>query len=169
MTTIASTKTFDRVRKLLAKAEGTTNEHERETFMTAARGLMAKYGIDQARLGYLQSGREKPELRAVAVPDPWSKEQATLLHGVANALRCRAVTMRVPGHKDGTVELIGFAYDLERVELLYPSLLLQMLSGMHQQRAPQGEPKTLYRRSWMFGFITEAVAKLEEARKARRR
>ncbi|MER6514785.1 DUF2786 domain-containing protein [Nonomuraea sp. NPDC001636] len=165
MTTEASKRTFNRIRKALAKAEGTTNEHERETFMAAARALMAKYGIDQARLGYLSSGREKPQLREIACPHPWSKEQAVLLHNVANALRCRTVTMRVPGLKDATVEMVGFAYDLDRVELLYPSLLLQMLDGMAQQRIPQGESKTVYLRSWMFGFITEATAKLEAAEK----
>ncbi|MET7334289.1 DUF2786 domain-containing protein [Nonomuraea sp. NPDC005650] len=165
MTTTASAKKFDRIRKLLAKAEGTTNEHERQAFMEAAQGLIAKYGIDQARLGYLASGREKPELRSIAVLDPWSKEQAALLHGIANALRCRAVVRRMPRSKDGTVELVGFAYDLERVELLYPSLLLQMLGGMRQQHVPSGESTTIYRRSWMFGFITEAVAKLEAAEK----
>ncbi|MEV3986586.1 DUF2786 domain-containing protein [Nonomuraea sp. NPDC049758] len=165
MTTEASKKTFNRIRKLLTKAEGTTNEHERETFMAAARGLMAKYGIDQARLGYLSSGREKPQLREVACPDPYSKEQTVLLHNVAKALRCRSVTMRVPRSKDATVELVGFAYDLDRLELLYPSLLLQMLGGMAQQRIPQGESKTVYLRSWAFGFIVEATAKLEAAEK----
>lgn len=162
--TAASKRTFDRVRKLLAKAEGTTNEHERETFMKAARGLMAKYGIEQSKLGHL-SGRQKPELRSIEVLAPHSDEQAMLAVGVAEALRCRAVLMRVRGSKDGTVEIIGFAYDQDRIELLYPSLLLQMLGGVERQSVPRGESKLIYRRSWLLGFITEAVEKLKAAEK----
>ncbi|MEU4511693.1 DUF2786 domain-containing protein [Nonomuraea wenchangensis] len=161
-------KILTRIRGLLAKAEGTDNEHERKAFMEAAQAQMAKYGIDRARLAYLRPGREKPELRSVAVADPWMREQAALVGGVAEALRCRAVWMRAPRAKKSTVDLLGFAPDLERAELLYTSLMLQMFRALNRHAIPFGHTSTkakrdAYRRSWMLGFINEAVNLIKAA------
>ncbi|MFG2076902.1 DUF2786 domain-containing protein [Nonomuraea maritima] len=161
-------KILTRIRGLLAKAEGTDNEHERKTFMAAAESQMAKYGIDRARLAYLRPGREKPELRSVEVADPWMREQATLVHGVAEALRCRAVWMRAPRAKKSTMDLLGFAPDLERAELLYTSLMLQMFRALNRQGVPFGHTSTkakrdAYSRSFLHGFISEALNRIRAA------
>jgi hypothetical protein len=164
-------KILTRIRALLAKAEGTDNEHERKAFMEAAQAQMAKYGIERARLGYLHPRREKPELRAVTVTDPWLKEQAALVYGVAEALRCRAVLNHAPRSKSGTVELLGFASDLERAELLYTSLMLQMFRALNRQAIPFGHTGTnakrnAYRRSFLYGFLTEAINLIKAAEQA---
>lgn len=164
-------KILTRIRALLAKAEGTDNEHERKTFMAAAQSQMAKYGIDRARVAYLHPGREKPELRSITVDDPWLKEQAALVFGVVEALRCRAVFKHAPRSKTATVELLGFASDLERAELLYTSLMLQMFRALNRQGIPFGHTSTnasrnAYRRSFLYGFLTEAINLIEAAEQA---
>ena len=152
-------RTLERVRKLLAKAEGTDNEHERATFMAAAGALMAKYGIEQATLG-AGSARQVPGDRVVTVPGPWAGEKARLVYLVAQAVRCRPVLI---GRADGgqRVHLFGFRSDLERADLLATSLLLQMASGL--LRLSPHDHVRAYRRSWLLGFTDEVYRLLAAA------
>ncbi|MFI7455120.1 DUF2786 domain-containing protein [Nonomuraea sp. NPDC049714] len=153
-------RTLERVRKLLAKAERTDNEHERAAFMAAASALMAKYGIDSLDP---ERPRQAPGDRIVTVPGPWAKEKARLVSLVAQALRCRPLLI---GGADGghRVHVFGFAADLERADLLATSLLLQMASGLARVRPP-GEVTAVraYRRSWLLGFTDEVYRLLREA------
>ncbi|WP_219464606.1 DUF2786 domain-containing protein [Nonomuraea rhizosphaerae] len=153
-----SERTLERVRKLLAKAERTDNEHERATFMAAAASLMAKYGIDS--LGPAEV-RQRPGDRIVTLPDPWAREKARLVSLVAQAVRCRPLLI---GRGDGgqRVHVFGFAADLDRADLLATSLLLQMASGLARVRPPGGAVRA-YRRSWMLGFTDEVYRLLSRA------
>ncbi|MEU4574981.1 DUF2786 domain-containing protein [Nonomuraea sp. ATR24] len=153
-------RTLERVRKLLAKAERTDNEHERATFMAAATALMAKYGIDALDP---EQPRRRPGDRIVTLPGPWAREKARLVSLVAQALRCRPLLI---GRGDGghRVHVFGFAADLERAELLATSLLLQMASGLARVRLPDGvDAVRAYRRSWLLGFTDEVYRLLSEA------
>jgi hypothetical protein len=145
-------RTLERVRKLLAKAERTDNEHERATFMAAASSLMAKYGIDALPPA---GTRQTPGDRIVTLPNPWAREKARLVSLVAQAVRCRPLMI---GRGDGgqRVHVFGFAADLERADVLATSLLLQMASGLARVRPP-GEVTSVraYRRSWLLGFTDE--------------
>jgi uncharacterized protein DUF2786 len=145
-------RTLERVRKLLAKAERTDNEHERATFMAAASALMAKYGIDSLPPA---GTRQTPGDRVVTLPGPWAREKARLVSLVAQAVRCRPLLI---GRGDGgqRVHVFGFAADLERADLLATSLLLQMASGLARVRLP-GDVTAVraYRRSWLLGFTDE--------------
>jgi hypothetical protein len=153
-----SERTLARVRKLLAKAERTDNEHERATFMAAAASLMAKYGIDSLEPG---PARQQPANRIVTLPDPWAREKARLVSLVAQAVRCRPLLI---GRGDGgqRVHVFGFAADLERADLLATSLLLQMASGLARVRPPSDAVRA-YRRSWMLGFTDEVYRLLRDA------
>ncbi|MGN9842813.1 DUF2786 domain-containing protein [Nonomuraea sp. H19] len=153
-------RTLDRVRKLLAKAERTDNEHERATFMAAASALMAKYGIDALPPA---GTRQTPGDRVVTLPNPWAREKARLVSLVAQALRCRPLLI---GRGDGgqRVHVFGFAADLERADLLATSLLLQMASGLARVRVPADVAAVrAYRRSWLLGFTDEVYRLLCEA------
>jgi hypothetical protein len=153
-------RTLERVRKLLAKAEGTDNEHERATFMAAASALMAKYGIES--LGP-SAERWAPGDRIVTLPKPWAREKARLVSLVAQAVRCRPLLI---GHGDGgqRVHVFGFADDLERADVLATSLLLQMATGLARVRPPADAPAVrAYRRSWLLGFTDEVYRLLREA------
>ncbi|MFI7129905.1 DUF2786 domain-containing protein [Nonomuraea sp. NPDC050153] len=145
-------RTLERVRKLLAKAERTDNEHERATFMAAASALMAKHGIDSLPPA---GTRQTPGDRVVTLPNPWAREKARLVSLVAQAVRCRPLLI---GRGDGgqRVHVFGFAADLERADLLATSLLLQMAGGLARVRVPDGVTAVrAYRRSWLLGFTDE--------------
>ena len=117
---------LDRVRKLLAKAEdeGCT-PHEAEALTAKAAELMARYGIDRALLGAVRPDTDRPADRVFELDNPWAGVKAHLLAGLASALRCQCILVnrREPGSR---VHVFGYLSDLERADILFTSLLVQM-------------------------------------------
>jgi hypothetical protein len=155
---------LDRVRKLLAKAEaeGVTVE-EAEAFTAKAAELMARYGIDRALLAAARPQTDRPGNRMIDVPNPWSQVKAQLLSGLASAVRCSCV--QVPtGGPGARIHVFGYASDLERAEILYTSLLLQMAHGLITVRVPAtARSVRAYRRSWLLGYTSAVVARVRAA------
>ena len=158
------TKTLERVRNLLAKAEGTDNEHERDTFMKAAAALMAKYGIEQAMVETAQQERVTPidKRFVVEAGGGWAQRRGELIYHVAEALRCKCIMDR---SRDGSwvVHVFGYAADVERAEMLFTSLLLQMASALNRLQVPYYErsPRA-YRNSFLLGYINQVRKMLRE-------
>jgi hypothetical protein len=99
--------------------------------------------------------------RMVTVPAPYARDKADLLAGVAGTLRCRSVRWRAD---DGfATHLFGFASDLERVEVLFTSLLVQAAYGMAAAVVPEWEHPAAFRRSWLEGFRWAVVQRLRES------
>jgi hypothetical protein len=154
-----------RIRKLLAmaEAEGLTDA-ARETYNTKAAELIARYGIDAALLTETQPTRDEPADRRVTLEAPYAKDKGDLLNYVAVALRCRVVFTR-----GGGAHLFGMASDVERVELLYTSLMVQQALGLAGVRpADPREDVRAYRRSWMAGFRRAVYERLNRAESAAR-
>ena len=158
---------LDRVRKLLAKAEGEgVTPHEAEALTAKAAELMARYGIDRARLGALRPETDKPADHVFDLDNPWAAVKAHLLAGLASALRCQCVLVNrpTPGSR---VHVFGYASDLERTDILFTSLLVQMARALAQQRVPaSGGRAKAWRRSWMLGYCTAVVARVRAAEDA---
>lgn len=157
---------LERVRKLLAKAEGTDNPVEALTYNEKAAELIARYGIEQALLNAGRAERERAIVgdRTIHVVAPYAGEKAALLHNIAKPLGVE--TIRLQGRRsDGlNVHLFGLPADLERVELLFTSLLLQASRGLTTPHASRyGEATVTYRKNWMWGFITAVKERLEVA------
>jgi hypothetical protein len=158
---------LDRVRKLLAKAEddGCTPA-EAEALTAKAAELMARYGIDRALLGTLHPGSDKPADRVFDLDNPWAAVKAHLLSGLAAALRCQCVLLnrRDPGSR---VHVFGYQSDLDRLDMLFTSLLVQMHRALAQQVVPgvHGHAKA-WRRSYMLGFSSAAVGRVRAAEEA---
>lgn len=152
------------IRALLAKAEGTTNEEERDAFNAKAAELIAKYGIDQALLANASEVREEVGDRIIEISDPYARQKGTLLHFIAVPMRVRAVLRNRARGADQEVHLFGFTADLDRVELLFTSLLLQATFGMALAAPtnPYEDIKT-YRRSWLIGFANAIGQRVREA------
>ena len=127
-----------RVRKLLAKAEadGVTPD-EAQALTAKAAELMAKYGIDRALLAAQRPETDRPADRKVDIDNPWARVQAHLLCGLASALRCQCVILPRPG-PGSRIHIFGFASDIERTDVLYTSLLLQMWHGLAATQVPAG-------------------------------
>ena len=137
-----------RVRKLLAKAEDPAcTPAEAAAFTAKATELIAKYGVDEALLG--ETRPDPVGDRMVTVEPPYARDKAGLLAAVALAMRCRVVHL----DRRGTTRshLFGHAADLERVELLFTSLLVQAAHGLAGSPVPAGEHPAAYRRSWLAG------------------
>ena len=71
---------LDRVRKLLAKAEAEgVTPPEAEALTAKAAELMARYGIDRARLAASEPGTDRPGSRIIDIANPWAQVRAHLL------------------------------------------------------------------------------------------
>lgn len=157
---------LDKVRKLLAKAEGASTPQEGEAYNAKAAELIATYGIEQALLDATKTGTEKVLVgdRIVRVPAPYATEKAILLHNVAEPLRVNTVRLHARLRSEGyTVHMFGFPSDLERVDLLFTSLLLQASLGVATIQPPYGVHPVRYRKGWISGFIAAVRARLDAA------
>lgn len=164
MTTEADQALLARVRKLLAKAEadGVTTA-EAQALTAKAAELMAKYGIDRALLAAARPETDQPADRVLDVGNPWARVQAHLLCGLADAMRCQCVML--PRAEPGSrIHMFGFGSDLERVDVLFTSVLLQMWQGLAAAPGPaSGRSLRAWRRSWLLGFAAAVVARVRAA------
>jgi Protein of unknown function (DUF2786) len=161
------TDLLDRVRKLLAKAEdeGCTPS-EAEALTAKAAELMARYGIDRALLGALRPETDSVGDRVFDLDNPWAAVKAHLLAGLAAALRCQCILLsrREPGSR---VHVFGYLSDLERADILFTSLLVQMARALAGQPVPaDGGGAKAWRRSWMLGYASAVVARVRAAEEA---
>jgi Protein of unknown function (DUF2786) len=149
---------------LLAKAEaqGVTLA-EAEALTAKAAELMARYGIDRALLAAERPDTDRPADRVIEIANPWARIQGHLLCGLASAMRCQSVIL--PGSGPGTrIHMFGFASDIERTEILYTSLLVQMWQGLVAAPAPSSSRGLrAWRRSWLLGFVTAVVSRVQAA------
>ncbi|HMD23265.1 MAG TPA: DUF2786 domain-containing protein, partial [Streptosporangiaceae bacterium] len=121
---------LNRVRKLLAKAEAEgVTPPEAEALTAKAAELMARYGIDRARLAASRPETDRPGSRVIDIDNPWAQVRAHLLAGLAGAMRCQCVLLHTSG-PGARIHVFGYASDLERADILYTSLLLQMARGL---------------------------------------
>ena len=157
---------LDRVRKLLAKAEDEgCSPAEAEALTAKATELMARYGIDRALLGALRPETDRPADRVFTLDNPWGDVKRHLLAGLATALRCQCVQTR---SAEGTrLHVFGYTSDLERADILFTSLLVQMARALAKQAVPgQGGEARAWRRSWMLGYATAVVTRVRAAEEA---
>jgi hypothetical protein len=166
-----SSALLDKVRKLLAKAEAEgVTVPEAEAFTAKAAELMAKYGIDRARLGALDPGSDRPGNRTIDIGNPWAAVKAHLLGGVAGAMRCQCVILNTR-EVDARLHVFGYESDLERTDILYTSLLLQMMSALRQDglrwaatpESERGRSRRAWNRSYLLGFCTAVISRVRDA------
>jgi hypothetical protein len=155
-----------KIRKLLAKAEDpATTPAEAELYTAKAAQLIADYGIDEALLAHHDPSRDPVGDRVVVLDAPYAADKADLLGTLAAELRCRAVrrTRHTHGTRELSLHLFGHESDLQRVELLFTSLLLQTAHGLARTPVPPSEHKAAFRRSWMAGFTSAIGQRLRAA------
>ena len=152
-----------KVRALLAKAESTTFEAEAEALFAKAHQLMVRNAIDEAVLKG-RAGSGAVTACRVFLEDPYARAKFSLLSEVARASSCRALLST----NYGFATVFGHAGDLESVELLYTSLLLQATAGVVSARPSAGRrlaasQVAAYRRSWLLSFAQRVGERLEAA------
>lgn len=158
----ADERILGKVRALLAKAESTEFPEEAEALSARAQELMAKYSIDHALLAAESGNSDKPTGRRLPVDNPYESPKATLLHVVAQANRCRAIWQKALGMST----VIGFASDLDAVELLFTSLLVQANAAMLRQgakRDARGRSRTrAFRQSFLVAYAHRIGERLSQ-------
>lgn len=164
MSVTSTNPLLDRVRKLLAKAEDlSVTPAEAEAFTAKAAELMARYGIDRALLAAAKPETDHPADRVIIITNPWARVQAHLLCGLGSAMRCQCVVV-TGGGPGARIHMFGFASDLERADVLYTSLLVQMWLGLAATPVPSwaASPRA-WRRSWLLGFATAVIGRVRAA------
>lgn len=161
-----------KVRALLAKAEATSFLAEAEAFTAKAQQLMTRHSIDAAMVaaartadgaGGAAAGATGPTaVRRVHLDDPYAMQKAELLHVVAEANEARSVV-----HAEVRIAtLVGHPTDLDLVELLFTSLLLQASQQMAEAgRAEAADRTTTFRRSFLTAYTVRIRERLAEARR----
>src|SRR5215472_14078084 len=162
----APERLLDRVRKLLTKAEAEgVTVAEAQALTAKAAELMAKYGIDRALLAATRPETDKPDNRIVEIYDPWARVQSHLFCGLAAALRCQCILL--PARAGQRVHIFGYASDIERTDLLYTSVLVQMWHGLLAADVPAAAASVrAWRRSWLLGFGAAVIARVRAAEQA---
>lgn len=154
----ANPRQLDRVRALLAKAESTSFPEEAEAYTAKAQELMARHSIDYALLSVGSGARDEPVGRRIGVDNPYEAPKVLLLDAVAGANRCRAIW----SSSLGFVTVLGFAADIDAVELLFTSLLVQATAAMMRagsRRDAHGRSST---RSFRQSFLTAYAQRIGE-------
>ncbi|GLY27759.1 hypothetical protein Kisp02_11240 [Kineosporia sp. NBRC 101731] len=157
-------RVLSRIRALLAKAEATTSEAEAEAFTAGAQERMARHSIDMAMVqaGGDQVRGERPATRRIWIDPPYEQSKTVLLNAVAQANRCRSVWTK----NIGFCTVIGFAADVEAVEALFTSLLVQATmamtrAGRIEEAGGRARSKT-FRQSFLAAYAFRIGERLTE-------
>jgi hypothetical protein len=152
-----------RIRALLAKAESTEFAEEAEALTAKAQQLMAQHSISEALITVDTGRQDTPGACRIGVDNPYEQTKAVLLDTVAVANRCRTVWSRDLGFST----VIGFDADLDAVELLYTSLLVQAqaaLSRAGSRRHADGSSRTRsFRQSFLLAYARRIGERLTAA------
>jgi hypothetical protein len=155
-------KMLAKVRALLAKAESTDFEDEADALTAKAQELMARHAIDQAMVTGANTG-ETPCGRRIGIDDPYALGKVNLLGAVAKANRCHSVWMEHYGFST----VFGFSSDLDIVDLLYTSLLVQAtraMTAVGSVRDGTGRSRTRsFRQSFLIAFSGRIGERLQAA------
>lgn len=127
-------KTLDRIGALLAKAESTDSEHEREALMSKAQQIATLAAIDLETARQRQADktkRETPVKKTVQLLPEGVTQLRTHFVALAGAI-VEANDLQMTyyaGNKTLLTNLFGFPSDIEVAELLFASLAYQMKSS----------------------------------------
>lgn len=160
-----------RIRALLAKAESTDFPEEAEALTAKAQELMTRHSVDAALLAAARPGGPGADVgtRRVHVDDPYVQAKMQLLGSIARANGVRLVWYR----SLGIANLVGVPADLEAVELLFTSLLLQVGQAMGAAEHAGGNGRRdgtaagarAFRRAFLLGYAGRIGERLTEARR----
>ncbi|WP_091652926.1 DUF2786 domain-containing protein [Micromonospora pallida] len=157
----SGSRMLDRVRALLAKAESTGYPAEAEALTAKAQELMARHSIDRV---LLDAGPvDRPAGVRLGTDAPYAGAKALLVQEVAAANRCEAVWSDDLGFST----VLGYPADLEAVELLYTSLLVQataaMLRGRGERRRTSSRRTREYDDAFLHAYALRIGERLREA------
>lgn len=161
---MTETKIIDKIRKLLALAEGASTPEEAETAFEKAQALMRQHAIEEIQVGQREGRGIEIVTRKIALKerDEIRKAKLVLVNGIAAANRCQVV------HSNSYFMILGTKDDTEFVELLWSSVLIQMATERSRAWKRYAGHESRFRFVTTFAFsyavrIGERLRKAEEA------
>jgi hypothetical protein len=157
-----------KIRALLSKAEATTFSEEADAFTEKAQDLMTRYAIDEALLDDADGHREVDTIR-IHVENPYAQAKAQLLSTVGAVNRVRVIW----DDHHGMATAVGMAIDLQLVEMLFTSLLVQATRALteagnirrdepgYRSGRPNRSPS--FRRAFLYSYANRIGERLEES------
>jgi pyruvate/2-oxoglutarate dehydrogenase complex dihydrolipoamide acyltransferase (E2) component len=166
---------LEKIRKILAQAEGTDNEHEADAFLKKAQKLAHQHAIDLEKVRQSSTGqRTLPERRIVHIGERGKQGNALLVSLVWAIGKANDVTVEAASNSTYAV-LYGFPSDIEVVETIYTHLSLQMVqaatdylkTGVYKNEFNQNTWKPIdgrtARKSFYQAFVARIHKRLTEA------
>lgn len=155
-------KVLTTIRALLAKAESTQFAAEAEALTAKAQSMMTRHAIDEALLH--AGAEESVEVisRRILIDNPYLVEKVHLLSSVGHANRSKVVWME----EYAMATVVGTPVDVDQVELLFVSLLIQATRAMAEAGAARSgsfDRSPRFRRSFLTSYAVRIGERLTEA------
>jgi hypothetical protein len=153
---VAASPGLREVRLLLARAEASTEPEQAEVLSGQAQVLMTQHSISRA----LAAGAHAPAVatRRLWLDAPYVGPKALLVQSVARSNHCFATL----SGSLGVITLIGHADDLELVEMLTTSLLVQATRAISAVAARSSSYGTSRTRSYRQSFLVAYASRVGE-------
>ncbi|MGJ9423555.1 DUF2786 domain-containing protein [Aeromicrobium sp. CF3.5] len=154
------TKTLTKIRALLAKAESTDFAAEADAFTAKAQDLMTRHSIDEALLADEAGDSFDVAGSKILIHHPYGLEKASLLHVISAANRVKAIWNEFAS----CVTIVGVPTDLEQVEMLFTSTLVQATRAMTQagEHSVGQDRSSSFRKAFLSAYAVRIGERLSE-------
>ena len=152
---------LNRVRALLAKAEATEFAAEAEVFTAKAQDLMTRHALDEALL-HSPTEQIDVDARRVHLRSPYTAAKVLLLDAVGRANRTKVIFLDA----FDIATVVGTPVDVDQVEMLFTSLLIQATRAMAEagaSRTGSFDRSATFRRSFLSAYAVRIGERLVEA------
>lgn len=167
-------KYASKIRSLLNHAERAGTQEEADTFFAKAQDLMTKWAIDDAMIQQAAEKNEKEQIekRQIVLQFRFYKADASILQAIAVNNQARVLITDQKGEKRGEyiAYLVGFPSDLDRTEMMFASMMIQLNRALEDHLRNYPEIKAdrsankRERKSFRYGFGTRLQDRLKEAK-----
>ena len=155
------------IRHLLALADESSGgtAAERENAAGRAAELMAKYAVTSAMMDAASGRQDDPvEWCTIEIDTVYPPQKRLLINELAQRLSCKAIQIQT-----GDMKVFGHRSDVERLEWLYTSLLVQALGMAAHVRDPRivrphSSQTRAYRSRWLNGFAVRIGERMDVGR-----
>ncbi|MGL4304877.1 MAG: DUF2786 domain-containing protein [Mycobacteriaceae bacterium] len=158
----ANSKTINKIRGLLSKAESTNFPEEAETLTAKAQELISRYSIHSALVDAKNHHTNITVCaKRIHITNPYPEAKVQLLNVIGNCNQVKSVW-------DGsmaTATVVGTPVDIEQTELLFTSLLVQAVRAMSQ--AVNSGPKAhnaAFSKAFLYAYATRIGERLRQIR-----
>lgn len=152
-------------RALLSKAESTEFPAEAEQLRAKAFELLAKAGIEAAELEAQPGSEAKIVSKEFVIREAYAVRKAVLLQRAASAMHCKGVRLMGGRGQAGVskVVVVGYESDMERLGVLFTSLLLQLNNELCRAQVPYGVHARTFRTNFVAGWGFKVAERLRAA------